>query len=48
MHNEVKETDLHLFDGVVQVTDLALYRLLVGQDEVDLLGDLVLEEAQRC
>lgn len=39
-----KETliHLHLFDGIFQLSDLTLNYLLVGQDEVDLLGDLVL------
>lgn len=33
---------LHLFDDSLQLSDLALYRLLVGHDEVDFLSDLVL------
>lgn len=33
---------LHLLDGIFQLTDLTLYCLLVGQDEVHFLGDLVL------
>lgn len=44
IHEETKEIHLHLFDGIIQVSDLTLYRLLVGQDEVDLLCDLVLKE----
>lgn len=35
---------LHLFDGSFQLPDLNLYGLLVGQDIVDLLGDLFLGE----
>lgn len=44
IHEEIKEIHLHLFDGIIQVSDLTLYGLLVGQDEVDLLCDLVLKE----
>lgn len=40
--NREKIVHLHLFDGSFQLSDLALYCLLVGQDEVDFLGNLVL------
>lgn len=44
IREEIKDIHLHLFDGIIQVSDLTLYSLLVGQDEVDLLCDLVLKE----
>lgn len=40
--SKLKIVHLHLFDDSFQLSDLALYCLLVGQDEVDFLGDLVL------
>lgn len=42
VRNREKTIHLHLFDDSFQLSDLALYCLLVGQDEVDFLGDLVL------
>lgn len=40
--SSVKLNHLHLFDGSFQLSDLALYDVLIGQDEVDFLGDLFL------
>jgi len=37
-----KTVHLHLFDGSFQLSDLTLYGLLIGQDEADSLGNLVL------
>lgn len=42
MQNTEKLVHLHLFDGSFQLSDLALYCFLVGQDEVNLLGNFVL------
>lgn len=40
--SSVKLNHLHLFDGSFQLSDLALYDVLIGQDEVDFFGDLFL------
>lgn len=47
VQNKKKLVHLHLFDGIFQLSDLTLNYLLVGQDEVDLLGDLVLGDKNR-
>lgn len=47
VQNKEKLLHLHLFDSIFQLSDLTLNYLLVGQDEVDLLGDLVLRDKNR-